>query len=101
MMGTTAFYPDKNITSKVIDFSVVKATPEIADKLKIKETSFVYKIHRVRIVDDKPTVIEETYMQHAYLNESRRGGIPRYAVRAVVSSSYHESGNLQYVFEHV
>ncbi|MFV5772285.1 UTRA domain-containing protein, partial [Pediococcus acidilactici] len=55
MMGTTASYPDKNITSKVIDFSVVKATPEIADKLKIKETSFVYKIHRVRIVDDKPT----------------------------------------------
>ena len=46
-------------------------------------------------------IIEETYMQHAYLNESRRGGIPRYAVRAVVSSSYHESGNLQYVFEHV
>ena len=37
MMGTTAFYPDKTITSRVLDFSVVKATPEIADKLKIKE----------------------------------------------------------------
>lgn len=68
MMGTTAFYPDKNITSKVIDFSVVKVTPEIADKLKIKETSFVYKIHRVRIVDDKPTVIEETYMPIDLIN---------------------------------
>ena len=62
MMGTTAFYPDKTITSRVMDFSVVKATPEIADKLKIKETSFVYKINRVRFVNDKPTVIEETYM---------------------------------------
>ena len=62
MMGTTAFYPDKTITSRVLDFSVVKATPEIADKLKIKETSFVYKINRVRFVNDKPTVIEETYM---------------------------------------
>ena len=57
MMGTTAFYPDKTITSRVLDFSVVKATPEIADKLKIKETSFVYKINRVRFVNDKPTVI--------------------------------------------
>ena len=62
MMGTTAFYPDKKITSRVIDFTVVKADAKIAEKLKIKETSFVYKIHRVRLVDDKPTVIEETYM---------------------------------------
>ena len=46
----------------MIDFTVVKADAKIAEKLKIKETSFVYKIYRVRLVDDKPTVIEETYM---------------------------------------
>lgn len=62
MMGVTAFYPDKNITSKVLDFSVVKASGVIADKLKIPETSFVYRIYRVRLVDAQPTIIEETYM---------------------------------------
>ena len=36
MMGTTAFYPDKKISSRVIDFTVVKADAEIAEKLKIK-----------------------------------------------------------------
>ena len=61
----------------------------------VKQTNYEDAVRKIK------NIIEETYMQHAYLNESRRGGIPRYAVRAVVSSSYHESGNLQYVFEHV
>lgn len=61
----------------------------------MKQTNYEDAVRKIK------NIIEETYMQHAYLNESRRGGIPRYAVRAVVSFSYHESGNLQYVFEHV
>ena len=42
MMGTTAFYPDKKITSRVIDFTVVKADAKIAEKLKLrKQASFI------------------------------------------------------------
>ena len=34
MMGTTAFYPDKKITSRVIDFTVVKADAKNCRKTK-------------------------------------------------------------------
>lgn len=61
-IGTTAWFRDSNVESKVLNFSIVEASAEIAEKLNIKPSDFVYDIHRVRIVDGKPLVIEKTYM---------------------------------------
>ena len=60
--GKTAENPDKHVTSKVLDFSVIKADPFIQNKLNISEDDFVYHIYRVRYLNGSPTVIEETHM---------------------------------------
>lgn len=60
--GKTANFPQSKVTSKILDFSVVSADALIEMKLNIPPESFVYHIYRVRYVDSKPSVIEETYM---------------------------------------
>lgn len=60
--GLTRTYDDKKVTSKIIDFEVINPTEEIADKLKIGVEDFVYYICRIRYLNNKPHVIEYTYM---------------------------------------
>lgn len=60
--GLTNSYYKKKVSSIIIDFKVIPATKEISQNLKIEEDTFVYKIIRVRLIDDSPAVIEETYM---------------------------------------
>lgn len=60
--GMTAWNTGKEIKSNVLNFSVEKATEKIASHLNIAEDSFIYDVHRVRIVEGIPTVIERTYM---------------------------------------
>lgn len=62
MRGTTAFNPDKKVTSKVLSFSVVQASQLVSRKLNLVEASPVYEIYRVRLVDGSPSVVEKTYM---------------------------------------
>lgn len=50
------------VTSKVLDFEIVKADEKIASTFKIDTGDFVYFIHRVRYIDGEPIVIEKTYM---------------------------------------
>ena len=60
--GKTAEYPQNEVTSKVLNFSVVQPDEKIQEKLNISEDDFVYFIHRVRYVDGVPYAIEVTYM---------------------------------------
>lgn len=60
--GTTALYPDKKVSSKILNFSIVQVPEHAAKKLNITSDNFVYDIRRVRYVNDKPVVIEEMYM---------------------------------------
>lgn len=60
--GTTALYPEKKVYSKVLNFSIEKVPELAANQLNLASDSFVYDIHRVRYVDDMPTVMEKTYM---------------------------------------
>lgn len=50
------------MTSVVYDFSIVNPPADIAAQLGIAEDDFAYHIVRVRQVDEKPVVIEYTYM---------------------------------------
>lgn len=49
-------------SSKVLRFQLIFATKEIAAHLAIHENDPVYDILRVRLINDKPYVIEQTYM---------------------------------------
>ncbi|MGO2696632.1 GntR family transcriptional regulator [Bavariicoccus seileri] len=60
--GTTARNPDKSVTSKVLNFSVIKPPQLVRQKLNLEEDGFVYDIYRIRYVDGAPRVIEKTYM---------------------------------------
>lgn len=62
LLGFTNSHPGQNISTIVIDFSIIHPTIEIATNLKISESEFVYKIYRVRLIDGIPNVFEETYM---------------------------------------
>ncbi len=49
-------------SSKVLHFSLKFATEDIAEHLNIRVNDPVYDILRVRLVDNEPYVIEQTYM---------------------------------------
>lgn len=53
--------------SHVIRFGLIFATKEIADKLNINENDPVYDILRLRIINDKPYTLEQTYMSPALI----------------------------------
>ncbi len=52
----------EKVTSVVYDFSIVNPPADIAAQLGIAEDDFAYHIVRVRQADEKPIVIEYTYM---------------------------------------
>ena len=62
MRGTSAFHPDKEVTSKILQYEIVPATEKVASKLNIPVDTQVYEIYRVRLVNQQPTVIEKTFM---------------------------------------
>lgn len=59
--GYSKKFGKKHLKSTVIEFSIITPTVEIAKKLNITD-EFVYKILRLRSVDNIPQILEETYM---------------------------------------
>ncbi|HEL2070811.1 TPA: GntR family transcriptional regulator [Streptococcus suis] len=62
MIGTSAYYPTRSVTSKVLHFEIIAASEKVSNKLNIPIGSFVYDIVRVRILDGSPLVMENTFM---------------------------------------
>lgn len=53
---------DRKLTSQIIQFAVEFPEAEIAERLQVEVTTPVYKIIRLRLIDEKPYVLEHTYM---------------------------------------
>lgn len=62
LSGNSARFPKKNLKTKIIKFDVVHPNTEAADQLQISKDEFVYKIERIRLLDDKPIIMEHVYM---------------------------------------
>lgn len=60
--GFTATNIGKMITTDILEYDVIKAPKEVAEQLKVQENEFVYKILRVRLLDNIPRALENTYM---------------------------------------
>lgn len=60
-----------SVESKVIEFSVIPSTVEIAKKLQIEEGSFVYHIIRCRYLEKIPYVLEIIYMPISVITNLR------------------------------
>ncbi len=62
LTGFTALQGKDQVTSTVLEFSVISPDSKIASNLHITENDFVYKILRVRNKSGIPCILEETYM---------------------------------------
>ena len=51
-----------NVTSKILEFKLEFANEEIANNLNINVDDPIYNIFRLRLVNNKPYVLERTYM---------------------------------------
>ena len=61
-VGLSNLMKDRKIISKIIEFNIQFPTEEIARNLSISLNAPVYHIIRLRIVEDEPYVLEETFM---------------------------------------
>ena len=52
----------QDLKTKVLNYSVEPATDFLAERLNCKEGDMLYHLVRVRIIDGKPNVIEDTFM---------------------------------------
>ncbi|MGT2911441.1 GntR family transcriptional regulator [Streptococcus cameli] len=59
--GTSQKYPGK-LRSKVIIFDIVRPSQEVAEKLSISTDDFTYHIVRLRILEERPVIMEYIYM---------------------------------------
>ncbi|MCI8597830.1 MAG: GntR family transcriptional regulator [Lachnospiraceae bacterium] len=50
--------------TEVLDFRVIKATPEVAEKLKLQPEEQVVYLYRKRYADQEPIVVLETYLPY-------------------------------------
>lgn len=62
----------KEVTSKILIFDIISPDKLVAEKLNLKDDDFVYKFVRVRYVNGKPYVIEETYMPISIITGLKR-----------------------------
>jgi len=59
--GYSKNFGKEHIKSSAIEFSIISPDKVISEKLNIVD-EFVYRIIRLRIIDEIPQIIEETYM---------------------------------------
>lgn len=62
MVGFNKKYQPDQVTSNVVEFTIIPAPSETAVNLRINPGDFVYKIIRIRNRHKIPCVLEETYM---------------------------------------
>lgn len=85
--GFTTSLKEFNITSKVLDFSLIKANKEIAELIECDVNDDIYLIKRLRYIDDEIMCYEEAYYKKSivpYLNkEIATGSIFEYLQTAL------------------
>ena len=53
---------ERKLTSQIIQFAVEFPEADLAERLQVEVTAPVYKIIRLRLLDEQPYVLEHTYM---------------------------------------
>lgn len=61
LKGNYHDYQD-HVSSRVLKFEVIHPSEEVASKLGISSEQFVYEIQRLRFIDQRPAILEYTYM---------------------------------------
>lgn len=61
MSGVTKDFADKKVETKVVDFKLIKADKNIAQKMKCEIGTPIYFVNRVRILDGESHIVEYSY----------------------------------------
>lgn len=59
--GLTAQFPDKKVESQIISFEIQFPNEELQELLQLESTDAVYHLVRLRIIDQQPYILEDTY----------------------------------------
>ncbi|POT57163.1 GntR family transcriptional regulator [Citrobacter amalonaticus] len=78
----------QTLSTRVQQYAAVPAHQDIAQKLQIPEGELVHEIHRVRIIDDIPSIVEHTWMPVALFPHLNLSHI-QHSIYAYIT---HESG---------
>ncbi|MHC9532164.1 GntR family transcriptional regulator [Dellaglioa sp. L3N] len=62
LTGNSSRFPQGKLETKVLKFGVNNPSSEVANKLQIKTTDFIYTVQRVRLLNNKPTIMEYVHM---------------------------------------
>lgn len=54
-----------NYRNKVIEFTLLDAPPAIAQQLKIQPGEKIYYVRRLRLIDEVPILVENSYIPYA------------------------------------
>lgn len=57
-LGTT--YKNRNVQSEVLNFEIIRAGVQEAENLNVEVGEAIYAIKRLRLVEDKPSILENT-----------------------------------------
>jgi len=83
--GLTVGFRKYQVESQIIDFKIIQADAELAEKLECKEGTPLYYVERLRLVEGKKYVIEYSWFNKdivPYLNdEILKGSIYRYITK--------------------
>ncbi|MFC6316062.1 GntR family transcriptional regulator [Lapidilactobacillus achengensis] len=60
--GLTVYFGADRVESRIIVFDIQFPSPQIQEKLHLRKNDPVFKIIRLRLVDQQPYVLEHTYM---------------------------------------
>lgn len=57
-----------NVRSEVIEFSIIPCPLSISSKLRINSNECIFYSRRIRFVDNKPLIVEDSYMPVKYFS---------------------------------
>ncbi|MFT8318534.1 MAG: GntR family transcriptional regulator [Sporolactobacillus sp.] len=83
-VGLSSVLPEHKITSKVLDFTILPANEKLAKQFDCPEGTPIYRVKRLRFLDEKPLSIEDAFYNKEivrYLNRDiARQSIYQYLV---------------------
>lgn len=81
----------KKQINKVVSFDLVTPTKKIVRRLQIQEDELVYKIRRLRFVEEEPILMETTYLPQKYLPDLQKTDLEKFALYDVIRNKYNLS----------
>lgn len=75
-------------TSKVLSSDVIPAPQDIAEKLEIEPGEELARLERLRLADDEPMSIEDSYLVHRYCPGVLRGDYASSPLREALEHDY-------------